>query len=1144
MKKFIPIIHRCVLLLMLSLTCGIAIQAAPPAKATEKTATVTINVQNASLQKVLKEIERQTPYRFSYKSTDIKDFPAVTTSFTNAPVATVLDKLFRGSAIRYEIVSSKSIVLLPGAASAEQARTSASGGVMRTASGTVEDADGEPIVGASVRCASNTSIGTTTDANGRFTLRVPDGEKQLLISYIGMHPQKSAIGSDMSIRLTEDATALDEVVVVGFGTQKKVNLTGAVSNVDVGKAIGDRPIVSTTEALQAAVPGLRVNMATQGSPGAGASLNIRGTTSINGGSPLVLVNNVPMDINLIDPQDIETISVLKDAASAAIYGARATFGVILITTKQGAKEQRARVTYNNNFSFTRPIELPRKASPIEEVTAYKKMGWANDTYVDGKNITQWEQYILEYNANPAKYPSGYIFDEKGNLFLMRENDIFSDMMDSHGFQQNHNASVSGGTQRSNYRISFGYTNEDGILITDKDKYRRTNFATSLGTDVTSWLNTSVDVRYASTFRSVVEQGGRNGVWGSAVTLPSYQNIYPYVLNDVEYPAECSTTYILNGEPRRISTTDLRILGRVVITPGIKGLRLTGEYTFNRSTGNNSIYANKYQYVGMNFNGVMNSTENTSYAITKSSTNYNAVNIYANYDFSLGLNNFALTAGFNQEESHYESLYTHRNDVLLENLPSVSGSTGTTTSTDSFSEYAVRGAFYRVAYNYDNRYLLEANGRYDGSSRFPKSNRFGFFPSFSGAWRISQESFMESLQPVLSNLKLRASWGEIGNQNVSSNYPYIPSMGIYQTNWLVNGTRPTTLNAPALVSAAFTWEKASTLDFALDFGLFNNRLSGTLEWYRRDTRDMLAPGMDLPWVIGAAPANQNAADLRTSGWEMDLRWTDRIGSVGYNVAFNLYDSHSKITRFRNETKLLTSYYEGQEIGEIWGYTTDRFYTTDDFNADGSLKEGLPKPHGAGTMNPGDVLYVDYDGDGKIYSGSGTANDPGDRRVIGNTTPRYMYGIRAGVNWNGFDLQIFFHGVGKRDYWRTDQMAWPNGSWGVNFKETLDFWSPENPDAYFPRTYANNAVNTSYNRWVQTKYLADASFFRLQNITLSYTLPRNIVKRIFLDNVRVYVSGENLKTWDHLPHGLEPEMLSNGAWTYPYMRKISFGINLTI
>lgn len=1113
---------------------------------------VTISAKNQSLQSVLKEIERQSDYRFSYKDADLKDFPAISATFKNAPVTSVLDRIFKNSQLNYEIVSQKSIVIVPrkDGSGAVSSRTEKSGGntggasmVYRNVSGVVMDSDGEPVTGASVQCVGVKGIGTTTDINGAFTLKVPENVTRLLVSYIGMDPAEISATNGASVTLKEKVNSLDEVVVVGFGTQKKVNLTGAVSNVNVAEALGDRPVVSVTQALEAAAPGLVVTSNVQGAPGATASLNIRGTNSINGGSPLVLVNNVPMDINLIDPQDIETISILKDAASSAIYGARAAFGVILITTKQGKKEGRPHLSYSNNFSFSKAAELPDKASPLEEVLAYKKMGWANDTYVDGKNITEWEGYIRDYMANPSKYPEGYYFDEGGNLFLMRENDIFADMMDSHGFQQNHNAAVTGGTERVNYRIGFGYTNEDGILVTDKDKYRRSNFSVSLGSDVTSWLNTSVDVRYANAKRSVVEQGGRNGIWGSAIALPSYQNIYPYEQNGVVYPAECSTTYVLYSEPRRIKTTDLRILGRVVLTP-LKGLRVTGEYTYDRTTSNNTIYANQYKYIGMNFNGIMNSTETTSYSVTNGATNYNALNIYANYDFSIGSHNIGLTAGYNQESSHFEQHYSNKKDVLLENLPSLSGATGTATTNDSFSEYAVRGAFYRVNYNYDNRYLLEANGRYDGSSRFPKKHRFGFFPSFSGAWRISQEKFMESLHPVLSDLKFRASWGSIGNQAVTSNYPYIPSMNIYQTTWLVDGQKPTTLGAPGLVSANFSWEKVYTLDFAVDFGLFNNRLTGTAEWYRRDTKDMLAPGMDLPWVIGATPARQNAADLRTKGWELSLRWQDRIDQVNYFVGFNIFDSTSKITKYRNETKLLTTYYEGMNIGEIWGYTTDRFYTADDFNEDGSLKDGLPKPYGAGTMNPGDILYVDYDGDGKIYSGEGTADEPGDRRIIGNTTPRYQYGIRAGFSWKGFDFSMFFHGVGKRDYWRTDQLAWPTGDWGTNFKETLDFWSEENPNAFFPRTYANNRVNTSYNRWTQTKYLADASFFRLQNITLSYSLPKNIISRLFIENLRIYVTGENLKTWDHLPKGLEPEMLSNGAWTYPYLRKISFGINLTL
>ena len=329
--------------------------------------------------------------------------------------------------------------------------------------------------------------------------------------------------------------------------------------------------------------------------------NIRGTTSINGGEPLVLVNNVPMDINMIDPQDIESVSILKDAASAAIYGARAAFGVILITTKQGKKDMAPRFNYNNNFSFSKASELPQKASPLESVLAYKEMGWANDTYVDGKNITQWEGYIRDYQANPSNYPNGYIFDDQGNLFLMRENDMFADMMDNFGFMQNHSFSVSGGSQRTSYRLSLGYTGEDGILVTDKDKFDRINMSSFLSVDVNKWLTTQLDIRYANSTQNKVEQGGRNGVWGSAMYLPSYHNILPYEQDGIEYPAETSATFVRYGEPRVIKKTNLRTLGRVIISP-LKGLKITGEYTYNRITEYNRMYVNKYKYIGFNFTG--------------------------------------------------------------------------------------------------------------------------------------------------------------------------------------------------------------------------------------------------------------------------------------------------------------------------------------------------------------------------------------------------------------------------------------------------------------------------------------------------------------------------------------------------------------
>lgn len=786
--------------------------------------------------------------------------------------------------------------------------------------GTVTDEQGEPVIGANV-LVENSKRATITDLNGEFSLEVPANSK-IRITYIGYVTQEVLVKNQthFNIQLRENTQTMDEIVVVGFGTQKKVNMTGAVAAVNVNEALGNRPISNVSAALQGVVPGLKIESST-GTPGADMTYNIRGTTSINGGAPLVLVNNVPMDINMIDPQDIESVSVLKDAASAAIYGARAAFGVILITTKQGKKDTAPQFNYNNNFSFSKASELPQKASPLESVLAYKGMGWANDTYVDGKNITKWEGYIRDYQSNPSKYPKGYVFDEQGNLFLMRENDMFDDMMDNFGFMQNHNFSVSGGSERTNYRLSLGYTGEDGILITDKDKFNRINMSSFINVDVNKWLTTQLDVRYANSTQNKVEQGGRNGIWGSAMMLPSYENTMPYELDGIEYPAEFSATYVLYGEPRVVKKTDLRTLGRIVVSP-LKGLKITGEYTYNRTTDYNRMYVNKYQYIGISFSGVENNVENSRYALTQGFTNYNAINVFANYNLSIGRHDIAIMGGYNQEESHKESQWSQRTDVLLENLPSLSGSTGTASVSDSFDEYAIRGLFYRINYTYDDKYMFEANGRYDGSSRFPKNNRFGFFPSFSAGWRISEEAFMKNTMSILSNLKLRASWGSIGNQIIMKsnqtpdNYPYISSMSPYLTNWLVDGQKTTTLSTPAMVSSNFSWEKVYTLDFGVDFGFLNNRLNGTFDWYRRDTKGMLAPGMDLPWVVGAAAAKQNAADLKTFGWELELNWRDRINKDwSYRIGFNLYDSQSEITKYNNETNLLGSYRKGMKIGEI-------------------------------------------------------------------------------------------------------------------------------------------------------------------------------------------------------------------------------------
>lgn len=950
----------------------------------------------------------------------------------------------------------------------------------------------------------------------------------------------------LKIQLLEDTRALDEIVVVGYGIQKKVNLTGAVTSVKMNEVLGDRPITSVKEALQGAVPGLQVTRKT-GTPGESLNMNIRGVNSINGGSPLVLVDGVPLSLDLVNPNDIESISILKDASSAAIYGARAAFGVILVTTKQAKKKQKMQLNYSNSMAFTKVASLPEKASPLETVQTYKDMGYT--TYWTGQNIDEWLNLIQDYRTNPGNYPG--VYEEIGNIrYPVKQTDMFKNMMSKSGFRENHNLSASGGSEDIAYRLSFGYLHEDGILITDKDSYKRYNISSFLTADATSWLTAQLDVKYANSTQSTPQTDIPYGLWGRPLNLPSYHISGTTTEIDGETKMlMTSENAIRNCSPVKRYTSDMRILGRFILTP-FEGLKITAEYSFNRKDIQIKDYNKQFTSVdGMQYVS-RTSPVYSSYEVTKEHTNYHALNVFTSYDYTLrNDHNFQLIAGFNQEDSYYDKLYSKRFDMINNDLPSIGQGTGDLKTEDKFTAFSLRGIFFRFNYDYRNKYLLEINGRYDGSSKFPKNDRFGFFPSVSAAWRVAEENFMSDLQPVVSNLKLRGSWGKVGNQNIDP-YAFIPVMGSAYPNWLVGGDKVLTLTVPLLVSSSFTWEKVATTDFGLDLGLLKNRLNLTFDWYRRDTKDMLAAGMELPSVLGASAPKQNVADLKSTGWEVSVGWIDKIDQVTYSLGFNLYDTRTKITKFSNDIGLLSDnsgnalYYVGKMLGEIWGYTTDRLYTADDFTADGSLKAGIPRVKGV-NPNPGDVLYVDFNSDYVVDEGANTLGDPGDRRVIGNNTRRYQYSFNLEANWKGIDVSAFFQGVGKRDLWAMNDLLWPhNGEFSAAiYKNQLDYWTPERTNSHYPRLYQAAAGNTGANKKVQTRYLQNGAYLRLQNVTISYTLPRSVCQKMSFQNIKFFFSGENLVTWDHLPTGLDPEA-ENLSWNYPFMKTYSFGINVTL
>lgn len=1128
-------------------------------EASSQNVKVSIQANDFSILEVIREIEKQTDYLFVYDKNEVNINRHVSLNVTNEPVTDILNKIFEGTDVAYKLIG-KNVTLI-------RQRINENGVSQQTikkVTGTVVDPSGEPVIGANI-VEKGTTNGTITDMGGKFSIDVKS-DATLVVSYIGYVQSEISVkgSSTLAVTMKEDSEMLGEVIVVGFGSQKKENLTGAVSQVKMEDVLGNRPVVSAMGALQGSMPGLYISGGS--TPGENKQFNIRGTTSINGGSPLVLIDNVPGDIDMLNPEDIQSVSVLKDAASSAIYGARAAFGVILVTTKKASKKDRFQLNYNNNFGFQKSVNLLEPVSAMEYLQAYKDAGWLSGHFVHGQNLDEWMQYLADYKKDPGKFnvvgDGIYIPTENnpaGTRFYLNEKDLTRNILDDFGFLQSHNVSVSGGTEKASYRLSLGYNDEKGVLLTDLDRYKRISASSYVSLDVTKWLTQELDVRYARSKKSVPH--------GKGIYAFAYMTLAPEgemeAADGTMLPTDTPKNGLLNATPDVTNIENPRIFSKTTFKP-IKGLDIVFEYTYDKKVYDRKIYDKPYNQTSMAL-GNASVYETSRFENTKYTINYNAINLFGTYGFKLGDDhNFKLMAGYNQESSRKEQLKVERLGMINEEHPSFSSSTGEKTIIDTYNEYAVRGAFYRVNYDYKGRYLFEANGRYDGSSRFPKDSRFGFFPSFSIGWNLAKESFMAVSESWLNELKLRASWGQIGNQAID-NYAFVPTMNALLANWLYGGERPTTLGTPALVSSNFTWETVETTDIGLDLFMLKNRFNLTADWYIRDTKDMLAPGMELPSVLGANAPKQNVADLRTKGWEITVSWRDKIGDWGYNIGVNIYDSKTKITQFDNINGLLGepmntddskhTNYINREIGELWGYVTDGFYTVDDFEDTNSwkLKEGVVSVQGV-NVKPGDIKFKNLNDDAnstnQIDTGDNTLENPGDRKIIGNTSPRYHYGINFGISWKGLALDILMQGIGKRDYYSaTAIFPFQGNKFSGMYDDQMDYWKPvdiENnnytavsSDAKYPRIYGEYE-NYSYNSRTQSKYLLDASYLRIKNVTLGYTLPKTLVNKMHLSSLKLYTSIENLYTFCSLPMGYDPERLS---WGYPFYRTISLGFNVT-
>jgi len=1019
--------------------------------------------------------------------------------------------------------------------------------------GVVTDTTGETVIGASV-VVKGTTNGTITGLDGDFSLSGVTKGSILVVSFVGyQNTEVKWNGQPLTIVLKEDTKVLDEVVVVGYGTQKKANLSGAVAAVD-GKVLQDRPITNIGQGLQGVVPNLNITMNNGGAPGATSSFNIRGNTSLNGGSPLVLVDNVQMDANLVNPDDIESISVLKDAASASIYGARAAYGVILITTKKGKKSDKPTVSLSATGYWQSPALTFHNVNSMQYLTMMDE-AYQNDGGSGHYFKSQVYQYAEDYFN--GKYDSPVFFDTAYDTYKYGYcgNTDWWDELYKTSFSQIYTANISGGNDRTTYYASVSMNDQGGILKAGDDKYNKYNANVNISSNITKWLNVSAKIAHTYT-DELHPTGGTTAMNSTAYSgLSSYSGmmkgdlspLMPVKHPDGHYAGQGSYTnpvaIMEQGGNAQYKQNDLWMTGAVKITP-IKGLVINADYTWNfYGKSSNQHVQNFYDYTAVP--GTENYypwTNPSSVTVTNNDDYYNAFNAFAEYTFSLKeKHNFKVMVGYNQENKHKKYHYAGRKNLIDSSNPSLNLAYGDMAMNGSETHWSVNGFFARINYDYKGKYLLELNGRYDGSSKFPHGDRYAFFPSASVAWRVSEEKFWEPIRGWFDNFKLRASYGSLGNQALDEsrygNFPYLATYGI-NTKYgaLLNGTRPVAVSVPGLVSASFTWETVNQIDFGFDASFFGGRLNTSFDWYRRNTKDMLTAGQALPAVLGTSVPQENAADMKTVGWEVSLEWNDRLSNgFGYHIKGVLSDYQASITKFSNPTKLLGTHYVGEKLNEIWGYVSNGLFQSDEDAkaADQSYLSG-------GSWGAGDVKYEDLNNDGKIDIGKNTLDDSGDCKIIGNSTPRYSYGITAGFDYKGFDFEMFWQGIGKRDYWLGGSQFWGfTDEWCTPLTSSLDYWTEDNRDAYFPRLH-HYGVNGG-NHQVSTRYLQNAAYLRLKNVVLGYTIPRSITEKVKISRLRVFVQGENLLTFTPLIDSYDPETLNN--MTYPINKKISVGLNLT-
>ena len=1052
-----------------------------------------------------------------------------------------------------------------------------------TISGVVTEANvGNPVVGARVSVIG-TQLGSTTNAEGRFTISgVSAGSHSVQARMIGFGVLERTVAVTtgqsvtLNFQLNRQVVVLGEVIAVGYGTQRRGSVTGAVDQIS-SQSLENRPMANLTQGLQGVIPNVNIRLL-DGRPTQAPRINIRGATSIGqGGNALVLVDGVEADPSTVNPNDVESISVLKDAASAAVYGARGAFGVLLITTKKPPRDGFS-ITYETKYGQRTPT-VP--AGYVTDGYTYAKMfneSFFNfeGTFPQNVNKTQTfsQQYLTEFEKR-SKDPSlpRVSIGPDGQYVYYASEDWYGLLYKDRTPTAEHSLSVSRSTDKANFLVSGRYLDQPGLFRYSSDDYRMLNLRATGSVELYPWLqmNNNLMVSNRKYFNPLnIGEGG--GIWRNLADEGHPSE--PMLNEDGTLTWSGAYTvgdYYYGKNGSDLTRNSLRNTTGLTATLLDKKLKLNGDFTFQNTSDEEerrrveipySRAPGVIEYLGTATNDLRNLSDKG---------NYLASNLYGDYQAVFkDKHSLNVVVGANYEQSTFDRLDVTRNGLIFPDAENINLALGQGITTGgNYEKWAILGGFYRLNYDYAERYLLELDGRYDGSSKFPSNQRYAFFPSASFGWRPSREPFWKVPERLISDLKFRGSYGSMGNGNIAA-YTFNELFNITKSTRILNGIQPQYTGAPAVLPDGLTWETVTTSNAGMDLEMLDRRLQFTGDVYSRLTTDMYTIGSTLPATFGATSPRGNYADMKTKGWEASLSWQDdfRVASrpLGYNVRVTLSDNSSKVLKYNNPDRFLTDFYAGQQVGEIWGYVTEGFFTSDAEIA-AHADQSLYRSHASGKIQVGDIKLADLNGDGKINPGKNTVDDPGDRVVIGNTNPRYRYGINVGANYRNVFLSTFFQGVGSQDWYPSPES---NAFWG-QYNRPYGFvpnwhlkpgmiWSAENPNSFLPR-YASRLSNNAAGilRQPQSKYVMDAAYLRLKNIQVGYDLPTRLASRVGAKSTRIYVTGENLWTWSPLykysdnidvenatapsDQFANPGGNSGDAYNYPMLRSYNIGATVT-